>query len=77
MEVASIPATLSEHFELNKAFWMQGENIWKMSSLLEVLGLGLLEKKKPSLDWETLGIGFPENRLAMQKCLLWEMVGAQ
>ena len=42
MEVASIPATLSEHFELNKAFWMQGGNIWKMSSLLEVLGFGLL-----------------------------------
>lgn len=65
MEVASIPATPSEHFELNKAFWMQGGNIWKMSSLLEVLGLGLLEKKRPSLligkHWELdfLRIGWP------------------
>lgn len=46
IEVASIPATLSENVELNKAFWTQGGNVWKMSSLLEVLGFWLLGEKE-------------------------------
>lgn len=43
---------------------------------LKFLVFDFWKKRKPSLDWGTLGNEFPENRLVMQKYLLWETMSA-